>query len=347
MKKAPGETRYQVQRNYVAHVWKVVTSVILTLSSVDAYTEALPDHDNGPLTGIFGFPDSADNSEIILHGRHEWDTSLITASHSIDDTRGDENLLFDGETTRLALGYRYGFSDKLQIGIEIPYLWHQSGSLDSAIDRWHKIFGLPDGARDTRAQDQLEFRYSTPDGTVLDFGDNSNGFGDVRLLAGLQLSKTALRSMILQLGIKAPTGDSATLLGSGGADLSVGIAVDITELWGNAKLSGLYRANVTRLGKPDWLADRYNEVVGQLAFGIAYQVRQNIELRMQSRIRSAVYDSAIENLGDPSVALTFGADFRIAERYRLALSVGEDLLPSSAPDVSFQLALRYAGPRAP
>lgn len=60
-------------------------------------------------------------------------------------------------------------------------------------------------------------------------------------------------------------------------------------------------------------------------------------------IRSAVYDSETESLGAASVSLTFGTDFHLSDRYRLVLSVGEDVRPDSAPDVSFQIALRYGG----
>lgn len=329
----------------IAPTRRSITLNILLLLPIGVAADALPDHDNGPLTGLFGLPDSTEGGDIVDRGKHVWTTSIITASHNIEESSGGENLNLDGETTRLAFKYRYGFSNRFDIGIEIPYLWHESGSLDSAIDRWHKIFGLPDGARDTRERDQLEYLYSSPAGTVVDMANNARGVGDIRLLAGWRISNTVNHKSALQFGIKLPTGESNELLGSGGTDVSLGIAVDSSNLWGNAKLSGLYRANITYLGKPQRLADRYNEFVGQLAFGMSYHLNQNVDLGLQSRVRSAVYDSAIENLGDPSVSLTFGADLKVADDFRLSLSVGEDLLPNSAPDVSFQIALRYAGPR--
>jgi len=64
-----------------------------------------------------------------------------------------------------------------------------------------------------------------------------------------------------------------------------------------------------------------------------------VDLRIQSRIRSAVYDSEIDNLGAMSASLTFGANFRVSNRYRIVLSVSEDIKTGSAPDVSFQIAL--------
>ena len=60
-------------------------------------------------------------------------------------------------------------------------------------------------------------------------------------------------------------------------------------------------------------------------------------------MRSAVYDSAIAAMGEVSATLSVGASFRLSERYQLALAVGEDVKPDSAPDVSFQVGLRYVG----
>ena len=312
--------------------------------SCESAADALPDHDNGVLTGIFGFPESTESSELILHDQHAWDTSLIIASHNVDEARGGEDFRLDGETTRFAFTYRYGLSDKLDIGIEVPYLRHQPGNLDSFVDNWHDIFGfMGGGARSKREQDQLEFFYADSQATFMDTSNNASGISDIRLLAGWRLSGSKDRSTALRLGVKLPTGDSDELLGSGGTDISFGLASDIVDLWENAKLSGFYRVNVTYLGEPDRLANRYNNLVGQFSFGLGYQFHRNVDLRLQSRIRSAVYDSNIENLGGTSVVLTFGADFRVSDRYRLVFSVGEDVKVGSAPDVSFQIALRYAG----
>lgn len=330
-----------ILRPHKVPAWQIVLSLLLLYFAHAAHADVLPDHDNGPLTGIFGFPESTENSELIGRGQQAWDTSFIIASHNIDAESDGEVLRLDGETTRLAFTYRYGLADKLELGIAIPYVWHESGSLDSIIDDWHDFFGLPDGPRARREKDQLEFFYADSQAPSINMTRNANGIGDIRLLAGWQLSKTVRHSTALQFSIKLPTGDSDEFLGSGGTDLSLGLAGDMVGLWGQAGLSGFYRANVTYLGKPDQLADRYNDFVGQVSFGLGCRVHRNVDLMLQSRIRSAVYDSAIENLGETSVSLTFGVNFRVANRYRLVLSVGEDVKPDSAPDVTFQIALRY------
>jgi len=331
-----------LHRQSIILAWRIAMPIVLLHIACETVADVLPDHDNGVLTGIFGFPESTEGSAILLRGQRGWDTSLIVASHNVDDTRGSEDYRLDGETTRFAFTYRHGLSDRLDIGVELPYLWHQSGNLDSFVDRWHDIFGsLGGGARANREDDQLEFFYADSQATFLDVSNDADGISDIRLHAGWRLSKSEGRSTALRLGIKLPTGDSDELLGSGGTDISLGLASDVIGFLGNAKLSGFYRVNVTYLGEPDRLADRYNNLVGQLSFGLGYQAHRNVDLRLQSRIRTAVYDSEVGSLGGTSVSLTFGADFRVSDRYRLVFSVGEDVKVESAPDVSFQIALRY------
>jgi len=321
--------------------WRIVTPILLLHFAGNTAADVLPDHDNSPLTGIFGFPESTEGSEIAGRGQHTWDTSFILASHNIDDTRGGEDLRLDGETTRLAFTYRYGLSDKVDIGIEVPYVWHQAGNLDSFVDSWHDFLRFPGGgARANREQNQLEFFYADAQTTLVNMSNDADGVSDIRLLAGWQLSKSERRNTALRFSIKLPTGDSDELLGSGGTDISLGLASDAVGIWGNEKLSGFYRANITYLGEPDRLADRYKKLVGQLSFGFGYHLHRNVDLRLQSRMRSAVYDSDIENLGATSVSLTFGSVFRLSDRYRLVLSVSEDVKVGSAPDVSFQITLR-------
>ena len=41
--------------------------------------------------------------------------------------------------------------------------------------------------------------------------------------------------------------------------------------------------------------------------------------------------------------LSFGANFRLSDKYTLALGVGEDINVSTAPDVTFIITLDYQG----
>jgi hypothetical protein len=314
----------------------------LTLSAVlSANAEPLHDHDNGPLTGFFGIPDSTEGAYLVPGGKSRWGLLLTSSSHSILDGRLGESVLLDGETTRLELTYRRGIGDRWEIGFELPYLWHESGGLDQFVDAWHDLLGLPGGFRERREQDQLDFLYADTAGQALDFSRNSNGIGDARFVAGYRPFAESKPGFAIRLGLKLPTGDSAELLGSGGTDLSLGIAGDTSELFGLTGLSGFYRLNTILVGKPDLLGDRYRDVIGHASLGFGYLLGSSFELRLQGAVRTAAYHSEVEVLGDPSGTVTLGGIFRLTNRLRLSIAVGEDVKVRSAPDVTIQMSLRY------
>ncbi len=304
--------------------------------------EPLHDQDNGPVSGIYNFVESTEGALLLPKGRFGWSLSTITSSHAVTTRRGDESLIFDGETTRAEFRLRYGISDRLEIGAELPYVWHSSGQLDSLIDTWHDIFNLPGGSRENRESDILEFSYSNGDGTQLDYRDSSNGVGDVRLQAAYRLGDlNSNHARALRLGATVPTGDADLLHGSGAPSFSIGYVGDATGLGSEQKLSLYYRLHVTWLGEPDLLAETYEEWVGHLAGGLGYEAWDWLELRVQAAIRSATHESGLEALGDTSVILTFGGNIHLGKNYDLMLAVGEDIKVNSSPDVSFLLALRY------
>ncbi len=82
--------------------------------------------------------------------------------------------------------------------------------------------------------------------------------------------------------------------------------------------------------------------VFQLSTGLGYYMTPSFELRAQAVARTANYDSKIETLGQNSFWLMLGANIRVGRNYLLGLGVAEDIKVRSAPDVSFQLSLRYA-----
>lgn len=318
-------------------------SILLCTASA---AEPLHDHDNGPLSGIFGIPDSTEGAAVLAGGNSRWDVTFSTSSHSVIADAPAESLTLDGETRRLSLDYRRGLGGGWEIGMEAPYLWHESGGLDEFINNWHRWFGLPDGDRDTRPPDELEFVYADAGGTRVALTRNSNGFSDVRLFGGWQFATNADRSLALRLGVKLPTGDSGALAGSGGTDVSIGLAADYTQLFGIADLQGFYRVAAVHVGEPELLADRYREWVGHLSFGVGYRLNDTVELRVQSVSRTALYESELEPLGEASSALVFGGHIAFGERLSLGIAVAEDIKVMSAPDVTFQLSLRYT-PRGP
>ncbi len=306
-----------------------------------AFAEPLFDQDNGPVSGIYNFVDSTEGAALLSRGRFAWSLSSITSSHAVTSTRGAETIVFDGETTRAQLKLRFAPVERLELGIELPYVWHSSGRLDSLIDTWHDLLNLPGGSREGRASDILEFRYQNARGEQLNLLQGSRGIGDLRLSAGWRIGTNPQHLQALRAGITLPTGEAADLHGSDAVTASVGYAGDISELSADGRLSLFYRVHATWIGKPAVLADSYREWIGHAAGGFGYRAADWLELRAQLAARTATHDSDLVVLGEPSAILSFGGNIRFGDHYTLSLSVGEDIKVNSSPDVSFQLALRY------
>jgi hypothetical protein len=323
---------------------RALTGMLFLAIALPVNPEPLYDADNGALSGMFHFPVSTEGARLARPHQHVLAFDAITSSHSTDEEFGDETLVLDGETTRISFDYRYGLSDRLEIGIRLPYVWHESGSLDSLVKGWHDALGLPLGSRRDRDNNQLEFSYSAATEALIDYQRNSNGPGDIRLLAGWLLTDGPNYSSALRFGLKLPTGDADDFHGSGGTDGSAGIAGDWKRLFGVDGLSGFYRAHLNYIGEPDALSDRYKDFVGQFSVGAGYRLSRVVDLRAQISGRTANYDSSIEILGQEAAWFTFGARFKLSSTYSLDLAVAEDVKVRSAPDVSFMISLRKRPP---
>lgn len=319
-------------------------SVAATLSLCPATlpAAALPDPDLSPLIASLGLPAADEGADLLPAGTFAWHSSVATASHAVQAEAADEALLFDGETTRFAFGVEIGVSSRLQLGIEVPYLLQESGGLDNVVDTWHGWFGLPDGIRDDLPQDQLLYSYRSDGVETLDFRRNVRGIGDVRLTAGWQLSGSAARRIALRAALKLPTGDSEKLAGNDAAVISLGIAAEQDGLFGRQRMSGFYRGSVVALDRPRRLPDRAKSLIGVLAGGVSLRASRRIELTVQSRLRTAAYDSDLRLLGEPSLMLSAGGIVTLTDNLQLSIAVGEDIRVESAPDVTFALSLRYS-----
>jgi hypothetical protein len=157
----------------------------------------------------------------------------------------------------------------------------------------------------------------------------------------MTLTETGRYASALRLSVKLPTGDADDLLGSGAVDVTAGLAGDWKALGRDGAWTAFYRLNAIFPGKPEYLADRYNEFVAQAAAGVSWQAWRRVALTIQGNVRGPLYDSDIEPLGETAVQLVLGGDISLTDRLSLLLAVGEDVKVNSVPDVTFQLALRY------
>jgi hypothetical protein len=259
------------------------------------------------------------------------------SSHFVVAEKPAETLRLDGETWRLKLDLRYGISDDWEIQLELPWLSHRGGKLDSLIDNWHDLWGMPDGGRSSAARNDLAFRYRAED-AQFNLTDSTSGIGDITLAVSRQLVKRERLAVSGTLGHKFATGSERDLLGSGSTDTYVAAQVGWST---SAALHWYGQAGYLRAGTLSSLGSRQRQDLWFAGFGLEWQAGQNWSLLAQLDTHRAPLRSATTALGATSWRLTTGARWRPPTgRWSVDVSIVEDVRVATAPDIIFQVSLK-------
>ena len=297
-----------------------------------------------PVVQVFGLPAVGD-SRILKDGDREAALVLDVANHFVDGSAGNEHLVLDGETYRLNLAGRMGIGNRLEIGFELPWLFHNGGILDGFIENYHDTFGFSQGGRDQAPRGRLLFQYQRGGADRVYVDRSNSGIGDVRLNGGVQLlggDRENSGALALRASLKLPTGDSGDLHGSGSTDLALWLsagkgwktASGLWELFGGGGILGMTEGDV--------LPDQQKDIVAFGSLGAGWQPLAWLTLKVQLDGHTAFYrDSDLAELGSGSVQAVMGGTLHVSGRTALDIGVAEDLVVKTAPDVVFHFALRH------
>ena len=318
--------------------------VLLTPNSIRAL-EITPFRtaNRNPLLQMHGIP-AVTSSDLQPAGHLELSLSQDVASNYSVSSKNGESILLDGELYRWGLNVNYGITDHLELGIEVPFELQTGGILDHFIMGWHNFFGLPQGGRDSAPNNRLRYRYYKDGVNRLDVSRESGGIGDMSLLAGYQLYSCRIErdhdTLALRTQLTVPTGNSRELLGSGSTDLALFVtgAMNRQSAWGTtgvfASAGGMYSS------EGDILKDQRRNLAGFGTVGIGAAPAEWIAFKVQGNFNTPLYKgSSLRELGKNALLLTFGGTLKLPDNYLLDIGVGEDVFVSTAPDVTFNLAL--------
>jgi hypothetical protein len=295
-----------------------------------------------PLAQIHGLP-ALGPARVLPAGVTDVQLAVNLASHFVSESRGDEQLILDGETHRSTVVIRRGLGHGYEWGIELPYLSHSGGFLDETIDSWHDFFGFPDGGREQAPRDRLLYLYRRQGVDLLRIDDARAGAGDVRLTGAMSLTPDSrLAVAALRAQLKLPTGDSEALLGSGAADLALWVSLASAELTTSA--GGPWRlyggGGVVFLGEGDVLPRLQHRQAGFASGGVAWQFLPAWTLKTQADIHAPLYrDSELSPLGRPAAQWLLGVDWRPGANTFLEFGFTEDIALETTPDITFMLLL--------
>jgi hypothetical protein len=140
--------------------------------------------------------------------------------------------------------------------------------------------------------------------------------------------------------LKLPTGNADDLLGSGGTDLSMGLAYSDYETLGGINtvlstyLGGIY------MGNTEVLRSKQRHFAGYGGVSLDWLALNWLELKLQMDLHSAFYDTELKQLGS-SMQLLAGGTLHLPGEVLLDFGISEQLITDATPDVGFYLFARH------
>lgn len=304
--------------------------------------EAFAVRNQNPLVQGYGLPVWYGNSRL---APGEWESlfSVDVASHFSRHYDAREYVLFDGESDRFALALRRGLAGGGEFSLEVPWLTHRGGNLDHFINSWHDALGLSQSGRSKQPDDELHFVYRRDGVTKIDLEQRASGFGDLALGAAWPLRQPADdRDYTLTLGtrLELPTGDADQLLGSGSTDLALWLAARSGPGYADGRLAASFALGALAMTRSKILPEQQRRLVGFARLFLGWSAADWIAFKLQFDAHSAFYNSDLDELGSFAGLLTLGGSLALPADLVLDLGVVEDVIPATAPDVAFHLALR-------
>jgi len=323
--------------------------LVLVLYSPALAIEQIPEpffiRNQSPIIQIFGLPPT-EGGQITPPERTKIRLVMDVANNFTEDKSAEESLLFDGETSRITLSLRHGFSDEWEAGIDIPVVSHQGGMLDGLIENWHNTFGLPQGGRDDAPRNRLHYFYRDEgeEKEGLNFSNSGTGLGDTTIYLAYQLTHdtSSRRYIALRGGIKLPSGDSDNLRGSGGTDVHLRLSISDAESLKNYNVSLFGSMGLLWLEKGEVLRSKQRQKVGFGSVGLGWTPINWLTLKLQIDGHTKFFSAShLKQIDSSSAQLAIGGAIRISEQLVIDLCVVEDIIVDTAPDVTFHAALTY------
>lgn len=262
-----------------------------------------------------------------------WD--LHWASHSLREEDDTGVLELDGETRRQDLRVLLGLSENIDLVLNVPWIQHSAGSLDSLIDNWHDLWGMPEGARAEQPRDVLRFSVGGADPFSLD--RSASGLGDVELGLNWRLWGDERQDLATFAQLTLDTGDAADLTGSGDTAFAVGLRYT-RHGCGPAALSCHLQVGTADPGDLS-LEARERSTVLYGGLSLAWQLGPEFAAVAQLEARDNAYEAGPLGASDVAVWGGLGLRWQPEGAWTLEAQFSEDLKVGSAPDISFRLSV--------
>jgi hypothetical protein len=169
-----------------------------------------------------------DRAAVLPKGKLDIRTELAETNSIFSEQTPTTNVTMKLETLRSGLFFRYGLTDQLEVGIEIPALYQYGGFLTGLVTQTERLTTGLTGTRQQLEGTGFAYNVSRNGQTIFKGSEGSFGQGDITLSGKYQLLKETewLPALSARALIKVPTGDSTRDLGSGHVDMGLGLAAE-------------------------------------------------------------------------------------------------------------------------
>lgn len=265
-------------------------------------------------------------------------TSMYQARESED---GRTVVSYDGEWAELALDFRYGISDRLEVFATLPFLYTTSGFLDSVVEDYHDAFSFNQDGRDLAPRDKFAVSLIHEGQTFYELEEDTFGIQDMPIGVAYAVLKEDATIPGLQIrgALELPTGKEEFGFGNGAIDAGLGFVVEKSLGIFTFILGGDY----TWIQPTDAMKDAGVELNNLL--GAFF----NTEVRIGSKLSGLV---GIDYLSQPlanmplaenhrdQLLLVFGGAIQFGKNATLRLDFVEDLVRDVSPDFSGRLGIQ-------
>lgn len=182
-----------------------------------------------PIQLLFlGMP--GDRAALIPKGALDVRVELAETSSVFRDTSNmyDSSMLL--ETLRSGLYFRYGLTDRLEVGLEIPAVHRYRGFMEGVITATERATTGLSPARNALGKSGFVYDFKRNGQPLFNGGEGDTGLGDMTLSGKFKLlaEDARLPAVSGRVALKVPTGDQDRFFGSGHPDFGVGVAVEKT-----------------------------------------------------------------------------------------------------------------------
>ena len=251
----------------------------------------------------------------------------------------EESVVIDSETLRTTFRARYGLSERIDIEVELPFLYAGGGALDSFIEGYHSAFELPDGARDENPNDQFQVAVVSGDELLYQLEGNRLGVQDIPIFLTLATRKEDQHGpgIAVRTGVELPTGSEAQGFGNGGLDFGFGLLLEKTwgrwSVTGGAELVFPAQSELMSSSTDHHYENMYSwELAGEYRWNDSFSVVAGTI--WTSRMINTV---DLEEIAREVLDLGIGGVWDLGRDNRLAFSIHEDLVAATGTDLTLQL----------